>query len=229
MLSNRTKKIISTLTLTSIITTGFASIDTYAVKNPKYILNESSIVYKKPKILIYHTHTLEEYIDSDVVEMGEDLKIKLEKKGFIVDHITDNFSADYNNAYNSSREFLESISLLEYAYIIDYHRNSATPSNTTEVKGVKVAKGMFVYDKYSKNYTSSKEIGDNIIEKFNNFSTDLTRDNFIYDGGINSFNTDLSDNILLWESGDINNTKLEIMRLNTYFASTINQLLSKIK
>ena len=44
--------------------------------------------------------------------------------------------------------------------------------------------------------------------------------------GINDFNSDLGDNIILWESGNNSNNKLEIMRLNTYFASAIDQYLS---
>ena len=43
---------------------------------------------------------------------------------------------------------------------------------------------------------------------------------------INDFNSDLGDNIVLWESGNNSNNKLEIMRLNTYFASAIDQYLS---
>ena len=59
-----------------------------------------------------------------------------------------------------------------------------------------------------------------------NFNRGLTRDSWYYDYGINDFNSDLGDNIVLWESGNNSNNKLEIMRLNTYFASAIDQYLS---
>ena len=53
------------------------------------------------------------------------------------------------------------------------------------------------------------------------------RYNFYYEAGINRFNTDLSKNIVLLEAGDVNNNKLEVMRLNTYMSASIDTYLSK--
>ena len=181
----------------------------------------------KGRVVIYHTHTLEEYTDSNVVEMGNDLKIKLEKKGYIVDHVEDNFSIDYNNAYNSSREYLQSINLGEYDLIIDYHRNSPTLNNTVKVKDVDVARGMFILDKWSPNFEEGQAITNGIVSQMDKFNGNIMRYNFYYEGGINGFNTDLSKNIVLLEAGDVNNDKLEVMRLNTYMSASIDTYLSK--
>lgn len=225
------KRLIVAILLGLVVSTSLFAKNVMANNSPRpYVLKESSIVRvekqeAKGKILIYHTHTLEDYKDSNVVEMGADLKLKLERKGYIVDHITDNFSVDYNNAYNSSRAFLKSIDLGEYDLIIDYHRNSPTLNNTVVVNGADVAKGMFVIDKWSPNYWTNEENTNGITSYVDKFNNDIMRYNFYYEGGINAFNTDLNKNIILLESGDINNTKLEVMRLNTYMGSAIDSYL----
>ena len=144
----------------------------------------------KGRVLIYHTHTLEDYVDSNVVEMGRDLKAKLEKKGYIVDHVEDNFSVDYDNAYNSSREYLQSVNLGEYDLIIDYHRNSPTLNNVVEINGNNVARGMFVLDKWSPNFQQGEFDSNGIVKYMDRFNENIMRCNFYYQGGINSFNTD---------------------------------------
>lgn len=234
MISNRIKqlikKVLLSLTLVFVISTGILSINTYAGKNiSPYQISKSSIVYQqkeaKGKILIYHTHSREDYVDSNVIEMGEDLANKLEKKGYIVEHAKDDFSIDYNTAYDKSRKYLLNIDLNDFDLIIDYHRDSLDFSNTEIVKGVNVAKGMFVYDTTSENYDNAKLIGDGILNNMDKFNDGITRENFYYEGGINQFNSDLDDDIILWESGNNKNSKLEIKRLNTYFASSIDTYL----
>lgn len=204
----------------------FADIEPYKLKESSItrVVEQQQV---KGKILIYHTHTLEDYVDSNVVEMGADLKAKLEKKGYIVDHVEDNFSVDYNNAYNSSREYLQSINLGEYDLIIDYHRNSPTLNNTVKVKDVDVARGMFVLDKWSPNFEEGQVATNGIVSQMDKFNGNIMRYNFYYEGGINGFNTDLSKNIVLLEAGDANNNKLEVMRLNTYMSASIDTYLSK--
>ena len=202
----------------------FADIEPYKLKESSItrVVEQQQV---KGKILIYHTHTLEDYVDSNVVEMGRDLKAKLEKKGYIVDHVEDNFSVDYDNAYNSSREYLQSVNLGEYDLIIDYHRNSPTLNNVVEINGNNVARGMFVLDKWSPNFQQGEFDSNGIVKYMDRFNENIMRCNFYYQGGINSFNTDLSENIVLLEAGDVNNDKLEVMRLNTYMASAIDSYL----
>ena len=236
MISNRIKqlikKVLLSLTLVFVFSTSLYSINTYAGKNiSPYQLSKNSIVYQqketKGKILIYHTHSREDYVDSNVMEMGEDLANKLEKKGYIVEHVKEDFSIDYNTAYDKSRNYLLNIDLDEFDLIIDYHRDSLDFSNTENVKGVNVAKGMIVYDTTSKNYDKAKLIGDEISKNIDKFNDKIARENFYYEGGINQFNSDLDDNIVLWESGNNKNSKLEIKRLNTYFASSIDTCLKR--
>ena len=202
----------------------FADIEPYKLKESSItrVVEQQQV---KGKILNYHTHTLEDYVDSNVVEMGRDLKAKLEKKGYVVDHVEDNFSVDYNNAYNSSREYLQSVNLGEYDLIIDYHRNSPTLNNVVEINGNNVARGMFVLDKWSPNFQQGEFDSNGIVKYMDRFNENIMRCNFYYQGGINSFNTDLSENIVLLEAGDANNDKLEVMRLNTYMASAIDSYL----
>lgn len=198
---------------------------------PSYTLNEENITYRnfeisdkieniKPKVLIYHTHTLEDYTNSNVVKMGEDLANKLRDKGFIVDHITDNFSKDYNNAYNCSREYLQGLDLSQYNLILDYHRDSLNNPNTSKVYNKDVAKIMLVYGKASGNYNTQKDLGNQFISKM---ESDLVRSNWIYDTCC--FNQDLNDNILLLEMGNHKNSEIEIMRLNTHLSNSINKVL----
>ena len=82
------------------------------IETKKEIIEAAKKEQKKSlgKILIYHTHTLEEYADgTTVIDAGNDLAEKLNNLGFEVDNVVDNFSVDYNNAYASSRNYLSNI------------------------------------------------------------------------------------------------------------------------
>ena len=187
-----------------------------------YRIKESSITRVEKQILIYHTHTCEEYEDFTIVEAGEDLAKKLEDKGYKVTHVKENFSKDYNNSYNSSREYLNSIDLSNYSLIIDYHRNSLEDSNTTQIWGVDNARVMFVYSKDSLNYESSKTLGKAISD---NLEGNLYMRDYEYNHGINNFNADLNENMILIESGNDKNDKWEIKRLNTHLSNSIDKAL----
>lgn len=205
----------------------FKPIQSFAAST--FNLTDSAITYyqkeeiNKPRILIYHTHTLEDYKDSNVVEMGKDLAIKLEKKGFVVDHIKDNFSKDYNNAYNKSREYLKGIDLEQYDLVIDYHRDYSPSQNTSNIWNVDVAKVMLVYSKSSGNYENQRSLGDSIVANMDN---KITKNNYIYNKGINYFNQDLSKNTLLLEMGNNENDSLHIKRLNTHMADSIEKVIN---
>lgn len=201
-----------------------------------YKLKEESINYvvgtnketNKGRILIYHTHTHEDYKDSDVVDLGEDLAIKLEKKGYIVDHVVEDMERNgYNESYNTSRAYLKGVDLSRYSLVIDMHRDSVPYPNTVNVKGVECARGMLVYSKNSSGYEASQIKGNGIEKYMDRFNQSLMRDGWYYNNGINHFNTDLSNNMILFEAGNNNNTKVEVQRLNTYFASSIEQFLSE--
>ncbi len=123
----------------------------------------------KPAILIYHSHTTEAYslldvgyymksdarqndISKNMVRVGDDLALYLEKQGFKVIHDRKIHDKDYNSAYDSSRkvieEYLEKYPSIEVT--IDVHRDDITYSNKTKVKptakinGKKAARMMII-------------------------------------------------------------------------------------
>ena len=220
MIKNKILKILKSFLLSALIAVTISVPTLAAAQMTPYVVKESSINREQKKILIYHTHTEEEYKDFTIVEAGEDLAKKLEDKGYIVDHVTENFSRDYNNAYNSSRAYLESLDLTQYSLIIDLHRDSLEIANTVNVWGVDVAKSMFVYSK-----ATATENTKNIINTLENNLGNVARDTFSYNHGINCFNQDLSENSVLIEAGNNNNTKWEVKRLCTHLANSIDKYL----
>ena len=107
------------------------------------------------------------------------------------------------------------------------HRDSIPYANTVNVNGVECARGMFVFSKNSGGYEASQIKSNGVGKYMDKFNQSLMRDGWYYNNGINHFNTDLSDNMVLFEAGNNSNTKVEVQRLNTYFASSINQYLSE--
>lgn len=123
----------------------------------------------KPSILIYHSHTTEAYsildvgyyIDSDsrsknpdrnMVRVGDDMTVYLEKAGFNVIHDRTIHDIDYNSSYDSSRATIEKY-LEKYPSIeitIDVHRDDITFEDKTKVKptakiaGKKAARMMII-------------------------------------------------------------------------------------
>ncbi len=114
----------------------------------------------QPQILIYHTHSQEEFIDSvpgdastTIVGVGDYLtKILKENYGYNVLHVTDTFDIvdgklDRNQAYNYAQERISQV--LEenpsIEVIIDLHRDGVADNQrlVTEVNGKQTAKVMF--------------------------------------------------------------------------------------
>lgn len=224
MIKNKILKILKSFLLSAllIVTIGVPTLAKTQMK--PYVIKESSIIREQKQILIYHTHTEESYKDFTIVEAGEDLAKKLQDKGYIVTHVKENFSKDYNKAYDNSRAYLESLDLTQYSLIIDLHRDSleSNNANTVNVWGVDVAKSMFVYSK-----AAATENSKNIINTLENNLGNVARNTFSYNHGINCFNQDLSENSVLIEAGNNNNTKWEIKRLCTHLANSINDYLKE--
>lgn len=139
----------------------------------KALLNQGSdlTIYdkSKPTVLIYHSHTTEAYslldtgyyISSDarsnnsarnMVRVGDDLAVYLEKQGFNVIHDKTIHDKDYTKSYDNSRATIEKY-LEQYPSIevtIDVHRDDITYSNKTKVKptakinGKKAARMMII-------------------------------------------------------------------------------------
>lgn len=193
------------------------------IETKKEIIEVTKKKQKKSlgKILVYHTHTLEEYADgTTVVDAGNDLAEKLNNLGFEVDNVVDNFSVDYNNAYASSRNYLSNIDLTQYKLVIDLHRDAAGSKIVKQLEDGDYTIVKFVFSTSNKNYHEQQ----NLANKISANLQDIYDDDFIYDKGILDFNQDLSNNIVLIENGFNTNTIDEVKNSNTKIANAILQV-----
>ena len=193
------------------------------IETKKEIIEAAKKEQKKSlgKILIYHTHTLEEYADgTTVVDAGNDLAEKLNDLGFEVDNVVDNFSVDYNNAYASSRNYLSNIDLTQYKLIIDLHRDAAGSKIIRQLEDGDYTVVKFVFSTSNKNYIEQQ----NLANKISANLQDIYDEDFTYDKGILNFNQDLSNNIVLIENGFNTNTIDEVKNSNTKIANAILQV-----
>ena len=193
------------------------------IETKKEIIEAAKKEQKKSlgKILIYHTHTLEEYADgTTVVDAGNDLAEKLNDLGFEVDNVVDNFSVDYNNAYASSRNYLSNIDLTQYKLVIDLHRDAAGSKIIRQLEDGDYTVVKFVFSTSNKNYPEQQ----NLANKISANLQDIYDEDFLYDKGILNFNQDLSNNIVLIENGFNTNTIDEVKNSNTKIANAILQV-----
>ena len=193
------------------------------IETKKEIIEAAKKEQKKSlgKILIYHTHTLEEYADgTTVIDAGNDLAEKLNNLGFEVDNVVDNFSVDYNNAYASSRNYLSNIDLTQYKLVIDLHRDAAGSKIIRQLEDGDYTVVKFVFSTSNKNYHEQQ----NLANKISANLQDIYDDDFLYDKGILNFNQDLSNNIVLIENGFNTNTIDEVKNSNTKIANAILQV-----
>lgn len=207
---------------------GYNISDTVKTKEVKVAENRAENDYD---VLIYHSHTHEDYTNSNVVEMGEDLKTKLEAKGLKVKTINDDFTKnDYNNSYYASRKMLkDELQNNNYKLVIDLHRDSIVGTRKILGKdnnGKDVGKIMFVTTRQNPNYIENKKCIDEIKDYIDKFGKDLTRETYTYNKGITYYSSDLGNkngdgNVILIENSFNTNEKLEIKRANTYLSSAI--------
>ena len=193
------------------------------IETKKEIIEAAKKEQKKSlgKILVYHTHTLEEYADgTTVVDAGNDLAEKLNDLGFEVDNVVDNFSVDYNNAYASSRNYLSNIDLTQYKLVIDLHRDAAGSKIIRQLEDGDYTVVKFVFSTSNKNYSEQQ----NLANKISANLQDIYDEDFTYDKGILNFNQDLSNNIVLIENGFNTNTIDEVKNSNTKIANAILQV-----
>ena len=193
------------------------------IETKKEIIEAAKKEQKKSlgKILIYHTHTLEEYADgTTVVDAGNDLAEKLNDLGFEVDNVVDNFSVDYNNAYASSRNYLSNIDLTQYKLVIDLHRDAAGSKIIRQLEDGDYTVVKFVFSTSNKNYSEQQ----NLANKISANLQDIYDEDFTYEKGILNFNQDLSNNIVLIENGFNTNTIDEVKNSNTKIANAILQV-----
>lgn len=184
----------------------------------------------KNRVLIYHSHTGESYIDGyDVVQAGNDLASKLEKKGIVVDHITEKFDVVYDNSYFNSRKVLQKVDLDSYDLVIDLHRDAASSTITAkDIYGNDISKLMFVHSTEQNNSKKQCEITDSLRSFGTVFSDDMIREDWNYDHGISHFNQDLNDNVILIENGFNTNTRDQVKKSNTYLAEMIAKYIKNL-
>lgn len=196
----------------------------------------------KVEVLIYHTHTTENYAEAggdtldenySVVGVGDEVTRELEETyGISVIHDKTNHSVSYNNSYDRSYEtvsrYLQKYG--DFKMIIDIHRDSVANKSavTANINGESLAKIMFVVAKNSSRYSKNQELVDELYNKANVLFPGLTKPIYSYNRGIsNGFNLGLSDGSLLIEVGSDNNTSAEAQASGRYIARLIAEHINK--
>ena len=194
----------------------------------------------KPEVLIYHTHTSENYDvnspdslneDTNVVGVGDVLENELiNNYGISVIHDKTNHSVSYNESYSRSASTVDYY-LKEYGdfkMIIDLHRDSIEDKSvtTTEVYGMNASKIMFVNAKNSTRYEKNKELTEKIFNKTKELFPTLPRDIYTYNRGKDAFNLSKSDGSVLFEIGSHTNTPEESKVTAECMARVIAEILN---
>ena len=202
----------------------------------KKVLNNT-----KPEVLIFHTHTTENYVereshtldtDFSVVGAGEVLAKELEEGyGISVIHDKTNHSVSYNDSYLRSHETLKKYmdEYGDFKLIIDLHRDSVEKKDlvTIKINDKSLAKLMFVNAENSDNYEANTELSNNLLEISNELFPDLFRKTLVYPSGATAINHQLSDNMVLLETGSHINSAQEAKLSAKYFARIIAEHLNR--
>ena len=214
--------------------------------NLKQTLNEAS-----PRVFIYHTHATESYLASNtdttkstfntdetknVVGVGDVIETELVKTyGISVIHDkTLHNLLDYDASYKKSAVTLDKYlkEFGDFDLIIDLHRDGANVNNknaiTTKIGGQDVAKIMFVVTKGNPRYAKQKVLVDSMIGISNKLFPGFLHDKQItvVNHGIDFYNQNRSDNAVLVEVGNNNNTVDQVKNTGKYlsriFAEQLN-------
>lgn len=205
--------------------------------NLKKTLNQS-----KPEVLIYHTHSSEQYLpktkDCDdeaysVIGVGNELEKELENYGISVIHDkTMHALKSYNDSYYRSGETVDKY-IKQYGqnfkFIIDLHRD-ATPDNksvVTTLNGEKVAKIVFVNTKNSQYFEQNNKMVNEMREISNKLFPGLLKGVTTYNRGRNAFNQNKSPNSILIEVGSQQNTIQEAKGSAKYIARILAEQINE--
>ncbi|WP_315080208.1 stage II sporulation protein P [uncultured Clostridium sp.] len=195
----------------------------------------------KPEVLIYHTHTTENYAEAsadttdenaNVVGVGDVLAKELEENyGISVIHDKTNHSVSYNDSYSRSSETVDKYlkKYGDFKIILDLHRDSVPDKSamTTKVEGADAAKIMFVNAKNSTKYNKNQELTERVFKKTEELFPGLTRKIFTYTRGKNAFNQSKSDGSLLFEMGSNVNSIEEVKVTARCMARVLAEILNK--
>lgn len=202
---------------------------------------KKEIDQSKPEILIYHTHTHENYSDTqtdsqdentNVVGVGDVLAKELEENyGISVIHDKTDHSVTYNDSYSRSSETVDKYlqKYGDFKMIIDLHRDSLNDkaATTTEINGVSASKIMFVNAKNSTRYEKNKELTEKVFNKTSELFPTLPRKILTYNRGKGAFNQSKSDGSLLFEIGSNTNTPEESKVTAQCMARVIAEILNR--
>lgn len=195
----------------------------------------------KPEILIYHSHTTENYNaaepessneNTNVVGVGDVLSKELEENyGIAVLHDKTDHCISYNDSYTRSGETVDKY-LKQYGdfkMIIDLHRDSVEDKalTTTEIYGMSAAKIMFVNAKNSTRYDKNKALTEKVFAKTSELFPSLPIKILTYNRGKNAFNQSKSDGCMLFEIGSHTNTPEECKVTAECMARVIAEIINK--
>ena len=204
-----------------------------------------------PQILIYHTHTREAYLETDVavynagdwqttqsshsvVAVGEVLKAELESYGFSVihdttDHVPPSQSSSYSRSLQTMKEYAKKYPTIRI--FIDVHRDAynnleAGSKDFVTVNGEECARMMFVVDNgegYSvkPDYESNYKLSQAITIELENIRKGFTRPIRIKS---HSHNQNVSDMCLLIELGHNANTLEQAKNAAKYAALAMSRV-----
>lgn len=197
----------------------------------------------KPEILIYHSHTTENYSpnekeadstdeNTNVVGVGDALANELEENyGISVIHDKTNHCISYNDSYTRSGETVDKYlqKYGDFKMIIDLHRDSLEDkaATTTEIYGMSASKIMFVDAENSTRYAKNKELTEKVFKKTAELFPSLPVKILTYHRGKNAFNQSKSDGCLLFEVGANKNTPEESKVTAECMARVIAQIINK--
>lgn len=201
----------------------------------------------KKQILIYHTHSMEGYIDSvegdietGIVGVGTYLTELLTQLGYGVIHLTDQFDVvdgrvHRTNAYERARGRLEEIlnEHPEIEVVIDLHRDGVDDEIKLicDINGVQTAKIMFFNGNYMEEFGAADTLFDeNMAMSLQMkclamaYYPELTRPNYIRD---DHYNMNLRGKSMLIEVGAQTNTLQEAKNAMEPFALLLYELLNE--
>lgn len=209
--------------------------------NVKFDINElltGSLCFntdiRKKEILIYHTHTSEDYKDYGdfgVLQAGRYLKKYLEKEGVKVIHNAIQHDKDFNNSYNSSFNSINSIMKgnKDINVIIDLHRDAIGNGKlkvVNEYRGRQYAQLMFVVgtDKTldNPNWKENLKLAVQLYDEMNRICPGIMRPLYLT---TRRYNQHLSNGSLLIEVGADGNSIDECENSMKIFAKALKKVL----
>ncbi len=209
------------------------------------------IVNRKPRVLIYHTHTSETYADDkypkdnlwhtylphlgNIVIVGETLSTRLQELGFEVCHDQTSYDGkEFHLAYDNSRKGIQNILEKEcFDMVIDIHRDGVElpkEEYVMNIKGKPAAKVLFFVTKGQVDYSTAGghdwktnySLCSALVEKIQEKYPGLLRRVMIREN--KRYNQDLHPQALLFEVGCQKNTTAEAVYSAQLLAEVIAEL-----